>query len=261
MITTKGKVKVGTAPFREAITAVYPHHHRTKTGDASAEHRVRIVLAAGWVYVMASNGSSTALAKVAVLEDSRSKLGERLTKLDPDDAPITIDLQPRQALEIPRMFASKAKAADISQELHITFDQGDRNDNDNQPWIRFTDAGGMLSDGESWELPWDEPHESFPDIIAATAKVLEQVGESSQSKPMAADGKILALYRKAADTFKAPVFVDGSGSPESRAFLVTVGPSFLGTLSSRHDDDPMGKRSAARLAWLEQISSRKLKSA
>lgn len=257
-VTQSGKIKVPTAAFREALIAVYPHRNLVKTGDASAQHRIRLTLAAKWLYVAASNSTTTGLARVPILEDSRTILN----RLDSDDGPIDVDLQPRQALELTRMFASRAKAADINQELHVTFDLGVADSEDNEPWCRFTDVGGLLTDGESWEMPLPEPHESFPDVIGITAQALTAVGETTQAKQMAADGKTLALFRKASETFKAPVFVEGSGSTDSRTFLVSVGPAFLGTLSSRHnDDDSLGKRGRVRLEWIEQLGARKLKSA
>jgi hypothetical protein len=260
-VSTAVSVTVNTAEFRRALTAVYPHRSKVKTGDASAEYRVRLIFAAGWLFVAASNGASTALARVKTYEDSRDPL--EVGKLDKDDAPIRVDLQPRHALEVNRMFASKAKAADIDHELRIfvsTTGSGDEGTDD--PYVRFTDVGGMLSDGESYELPYVEPHESFPDVVGITGEVLANAGASTQGKDLTINGEIAALFQKAGKAYDAPVAFRASGTPESRSFLVEVGADFRGTVSSRHsDDDSLGKRNKAHQSWLEQIAPRKLKSA
>lgn len=249
----RAEVKVSTEDLRQALQAVYPHRNKVKTGDAQAQHRVRLVFAAGWLFIMACNSSTSGLAKVKLLQDTRDPLNAGV--LSPDDGPMIVDLQPRRVPLILQQFQpNKAESAmDQLVEFDINLDPAD-------PFVDMTDVGGLYSEGESVRYPIEQPHESFPDVIGLVGKALERVGESTTGKDLVSDAELLSLFKAAGDAYDAPVQIQATGSAESRGFVVAVGSSFVGTIESRHhDDDGMKRRDRARMDWLALIPSTKLK--
>lgn len=249
-VTTVATVKVGTADLRHALKAAHAHHNKHKKDDNVAEHRVRLTFANGTLFVGASNGTSTGLAKVTYVEDTRGTLWE------PDDGPMIVDLQPRHVPLVLQQFKSKAAASDVDQLIAIDVNLDDE-------VIDFTDIGGLWSDGESVRFGLQEPHELFPDIIDITGQALAAVaGESERAKALVQDGRILALFKDAAIQYGAPLQIRATGSAEQRGFVVQCGPSFIGTVSSRHnDDDGLKNRDKWTQEWIRVLRPRSLASA
>jgi hypothetical protein len=242
----RADVKVATADLRKAFKAVKPHGSKVKTGDDQAEYRVRLVFSTGWLFVCASNGASTGLAKVQIVDDSRGR------DFAVDDGPMVVDLQPRRVPLIMQQFKAKPGDPSVDQLIEFTIDLDD-------DYLDLTDIGGLWSEGESVRYPIDAPNTAFPDVIGITSKALANIGATSTGKALVTDSRILALFKDAGEAYDAPLQIEATGSAESRGFVVSCGSHFLGTLESRHnDDDSLKKRNSARMAWLELIPARKL---
>lgn len=255
-VTTRAQVKVGTVDMRAAIKAVKAHGSKTKSGsDDLAEFRIRLILAERWIYVCASNGTSTGLAKARLRSDTRGASGKidgEPGPLDKDDGPLVVDLQPRHGPLMLQMFKAKQANSEVDQLLEIDVDteEGD---------IRFTDIGGLWTSGEALVLPFDDPAEGFPDVLAVTSRAIAGIGTSPIGKQLVTDPQVLTLFKDAGKAYGADLVIESTGTPESGGFVVSCGPDFLGLLESRHGtDDSLSKRDTYRRAWLKLLPAQKL---
>lgn len=245
-VTLKADIQVATPDLRNAMRAVLPLSNPLVTADHEAEHRVRLSFLERWLFVIASNGSGTALAKVAVQNDSRK------IAFTAEDGPITIDLTPRRCRLMLQQFKAKPSDPDVGQLMEFGIDIEDET-------LTVSDIGGLWSEGESNRYPIEDPSDSFPDVIRITAQALAGIGATQVGKPLVTDGRVLRLFETASRVYDQPLLIEATGSSESRGFTVSCGADFLGTLSSSHqDDDSLKKRSRNRLAWLELIPAQKL---
>ena len=247
-VTVQADITVDTGDLRSALESVLPHSEPNKTGDLDAQHRVRFVADKNHIYVTASNGATAACAIVSIEEDSREE------KFAADDGPLRWDLTPRQGRLILHQFKAKATDPEGVEQIicwHV-----------NQNSIELEDAGGLFA-GETVSFPYTEPSSSFPDVVAVAGRALASAGASPIGKQLVTDGATLKLFNSASTAYKQPLVVSGSGTEDSRAFVVECGESFLGVISSRHhDDDSLARRQAWRLGWLERLNHvRKLASA
>jgi hypothetical protein len=247
-VTLNADIQVSTAALRAALKSVYPHRSKVKTGDDQGERRLRLTFAAGVLFVTASNaGNTTALAKVDILTDTRGALGV----LDPDDAPLLVDLEPHRSELILQTFKLGANASDVQQiiQIHVSADPKER-------YMRLTDVGGLW-EGESVSYPLAAPAD-MPDVIAITGKALANMGADSIGKPLVADPKMLDLFSDAGAAYDTMLEIRSTGTAKSSGFIVKAGPDFVGTIESHHGLDGMKKRDAWHLAWLQLIPTQKL---
>lgn len=239
-VTVQADITVDTGDLRNALDAVLPHAEPNKTGDLDAQHRVRFIADKHHIYVTASNGATAACAIVSIEEDSRTE------KFAPEDGPLKWDLTPRQGRLILQQF--KAKKTDPEGiEQTVCFHVGVGHS------IELEDTGGLFA-GETVSFPYVEPSAGV-DVVAVVGRAIASAGSSPMGKQLVSDGQTLSLFKAASDAYKQPVVMSGSGTEESRAFVVECGDSFLGVISSRHnDDDSLARRQAWRLQWLERLN-------
>jgi hypothetical protein len=243
--TTKATIKVGTTELRSALKAVHAHHRKGKRDDAVAQHRVRLTLANGTLFVAACNEQSTALARITLVEDTRGNLWE------PEDGPLLVDLQPRHIPLIAAWVSSKAVASDIDQLIAITADvkKGE---------VEFEDIGGLWSEGERVIYGFDPPNEAFPDVIGISGRALAEVsGASERAKPFVQNGDVIKLFSVASKQYGADLRIraTGTASDAQSGFVVQCGPSFIGTVASRHgDDDGLKTRDKIDMSWLQLLN-------
>lgn len=238
--TVSARLTVATPDLRDAFAAVLPHVHQTSTDDHELQHRMRLSFARDHLYVLASNGYSAALAIVSIENDSR------VERFAADDGTFVVDITPRQAKLVLQQFKAKPTDPDgVEQLLDIDVDT---------KRIRITDAAGLFA-GESAEYPYAEPSTQFPDLVGVISRALHgAAGEAQPGKALVTDGKTLALFKAAAVTYGQPLQIEPTGTSESRGFVVSCGESFLGLVSSRHqDDDSLKRRDAWRRGWLERL--------
>lgn len=244
--TVQAEITVPTDEIRDALRAVLPHANKLITDDHEAEHRVRFVFGTDHVFAVASNGQTTALAKVATVEDSRKE------RFAVDDGPLVVDLTPRRVRLMLQQFKSKPSDPEVGQLMEFAVDAEKES-------ISVADIGGLWSAGEVQRYPLEEPAEAFPDVMAIVSRALAGVGTSPIGKALVSDGKVLALFQSASRVYGQPLQVEGTGTPQSRGFVVSCGPDFLGTVRSGHaDDDSLKKRERDRRSWLELLPAQKL---
>jgi hypothetical protein len=240
-VTTTAEVQVDTKDLRNALRAITPHAEPNKTGDLDEEHRVRLVLDEYQVNVYASNGSTAAYAVVPILKDSRK------IAFAADDGPIIVDLTPRHCRLILAQFKAKAvdpEGVDQVAALRVLA-EGEG--------LEVADVSGLFA-GESIRFPGVGVSDRFPDVRGILTRALAAASGEPSPKPLTADGDTLALFRSASKVYGQPLTIEPTGTPESRGFVVLCGPWFLGTISSRHqDDDSLRKRDAARVGWLQRL--------
>lgn len=240
-VTLAAEVQVDTRDLRNALRAVVPHAEPNRTGDLDDEHRVRLVLDSQHVNVLASNGSTAAMAIVSIEEDTRTQ------KFAADDGPLIVDLTPRQVQLILHQFKAKATDPDGIDQIAALRVLADGEG------LEVADVSGLFA-GESIRFPGVGVSDGFPDVVATITKALAGVGQSPVLKPLTTAGSTLALFKPASVVYDQPLTVEPTGTPESRGFLVSCGESFLGVISSRHqDDDSLRKRDGWRQGWIRRL--------
>lgn len=248
--TTAATLKVGMRDLRNALTAVLPHAEPSKNGDEiSKQHRIRCTAADGELWVMSTCTSTTAFAAVEIVEDSRD---ERFAN---DDGVFSFDIIPPVLRNVLQAFKAQRKgSADPDTgwaELAVTTDD-----------VTLTDVSALFP-GLSLRIPTLDLSSEFPDVHGAVKAALAASSGSPVAKPLVAAGKALALFRPASSAYGQPLTFEGIGTGDSRGFVVLCGPSFVGLVSSRHnDDDSLKRRDTDRMAHLRRFGlDRKVKAA
>jgi hypothetical protein len=239
-----------------AVKAVEPHASRSTKGD-DALARVRFIAHRDELHVVATNGSTAAQAAVPIDPDSDSRGDDVRPE---DDGVFTLDCEAAEVRNIPRRFLRGRTGKESPRRtvlLHFT---------DHTLQIAdVTDAAGVgtleLDGGDVPDVPARqlglvmlEPHADYPDVPGDLARALAGVGETVEAKPLVTDQATLGLFASAGVAYRQPLEFVASGSAQSRGFVVLGSQWFIGSVSSRHnDDDSLGKRSRARLVHLHRL--------
>jgi hypothetical protein len=240
-VTLTAQVTVATGDLRDALRAVVPHARQLVTDDFDALSRVRLVLDAEHVNVLASNGATAAMAVASIEEDSRRE------RFAVDDGPLIIDITPRQARLVLQQFKAKATDPDGVQQLLALRVLADGEG------LELTDVSGLFA-GECIRFPGVGVSDNFPDVQQVITRAVANANQPTPPKPLTSDGTTLALFKPASVVYGQPLVVEPTGTPESRGFLVSCGESFLGVVSSRHqDDDSLKRRDAWRRSWIRRL--------
>jgi len=208
-------IRVDTGDLRNALQAVLPHAKRNTTGDDAVEHRIRFVVdlpADGntWLRVGATNGVTTAVALVEVVEDDAGK------GLNRHDGPYIVDLTPRDARHMLWAFKARRNPAegmdDETLELRLRVDD-----------VKVTDVSGLFT-GSSILMPQQPFATDFPDVHELSARALARAaGESGVPRPFVGDGNLLALFRAASRAYEEPLQIEPLGPERREGHLVTCG--------------------------------------
>lgn len=229
-ITTECTVKVQLLHLRAALGAVLPHAKRTKTGEDVALHRVRLTLANGHMFVTATNGTTTALARIRYDDDSRGNLWE------PEDGPIIFDLLPAEVRLARTWLQPKAVGDDDDMIVSLTTTRDGESE-----W----EAIGTQNEGSRHTFAGMEISDAFPDLVELNGRaVAEAPGETSRSRDLVQDAGVLALFKAAGAAYNSPICVRPTGGDQG-GFVVTCGPAFAGTVSSDTGGDEGKRRRAA----------------
>jgi hypothetical protein len=188
------------------------------------------VAAATELHLMATNGRTSALAAVGIIEGSDS----RGIRFSPDDGPYIVDIHPK-SLRIIRDGLTPEK---IDGEMHgvarLEFSGGEEDGR-----ITAVDSTGLWPGSEVTRklLPLSE---QFPDVAGMLSKALGAA--EGTYKPLVADGPDLAMFNAASKAYDAPLHAEPVGSADQRGWIVLCGPAFAGSISSGHNDDDSLKR-------------------
>lgn len=236
-VTTSCTLVVGIADLRAAITSVVVHASPVRLGDDDlATSRVRILAEKDELILVATNGTTSALAATRILEDSRPE------RFAADDGTFAVDIHP-------------AKIRDIARQIKPTKDEDDSGaceviltDLD----ITTRDASGLWP-GTSLTVPLlGFSGDNFPDVRAMVGRALAEA--SGTFKPLCVPHHTVSLFDVAGKAYDADVVVEPTGTAEQRGFVVLVGDRFIGTVSSRHGDgDSLGRRDRERTTHLTRL--------
>jgi hypothetical protein len=240
-VTLACTLKLGLRGLRQALASVVPHAEPTKTGDDPGPlSRVRLVAAKGELHVLACSADTAAMAAVDIDEDSRDEHFAR------PDGPLVVDLAPgsvRKILQVFKVGRVTADGEDAWCQLDIDARPGG--------FIEVTDVDALLP-GASFRVPTEGLRDDFPDVVSAISRAAANA--QGDAKPLVAQGKPLAVFLHARTAYGEPLQFRPTGSAESRGFLVVCGARFVGTISSRHnDDDSLKRRDAEWRQHLERL--------
>jgi hypothetical protein len=229
-VTMECTVKIGTDELRAALGSVLVHAKRTKKDEDVILHRVRLILGNGKAVVVATQGQTTGLSRLAYVDDSRGEIWE------PEDGPIIVDLWPENVRLLRQWTAAKAVGDDADKVTAITI-------NRNIGEVEF-ELIGSTNAGERHAFILNAPHDLFPNVPHLTSQALMQAaGESLPSRSLVQDGKLIGLFNAASVQYKAPLRWRATGTRDTAGgWVVECGPSFTGTISS----DPGGDEGVRR---------------
>lgn len=242
--TAECTIEVPLAPLRQALSSVVVHAEPTKTGDDVSEmSRVRLTAAQSELLVLACNEAGTAaMGAVPIETDSRAE------RFAADDGEFSIDITPGAARLILRDFRAGKPGIEADEDMvRLTL---------TDTRIVVADASGLLKDSFGLEVSQQTLQYSsdYPDVQRVLREALARAGEAQAAKPLVTGGRLWALFRHAAVAYGRPLRMEGSGGSETRGFVVMCGSSFIGAVSSRHnDDDSLAKAQAERRAHLERL--------
>lgn len=220
-VDTTVTLEVPLRALRQAIASVLPHAEPTKTGDDPGDlSRLRLVARKGELLVVATNSTTSALASVPIVEDSRLthfRKGDGVFELD-------VPLGPwRPFLQGMKVGKPTASADEGLAELVLDIAA-----------VTITDRSALLP-GYAQTVPTLPRAEAFPAVVDILHKAMAEA--AGDSKPLVTAHGALALFLPAAKAYKVPLSLEPTGSARSRGFLVLCGSKFIGTISSRHEDD------------------------
>jgi hypothetical protein len=235
-VTQKATVKVSTDLLRAALASVLPHAKRTKKDEDIILHRVRLTFANGKVFIMATQGKTTALVRLAYIDDTRGDLWE------PEDGPMILDLPPIDVRFLKQWMATAAVGDDEDKITTITLDR-------HQGEAEF-ELIGTTNEGQRHVFVWGDHHDLFPDVVTITNQALMQAaGEALPARPLVQDSKLINLFNQAGSQYGAPLRWRATGTRDTAGgFVVECGPSFTGTIST----DPGGDEGVRRHARWSQ---------
>lgn len=246
-VTTSLEVEVSISAWHAAVKAVLPHAERPKLGADPADQplaRVRIVAAATELHLLATNGTTSALAAVPIIDGSDS----RGIRFEVDDGPFIADVHPK-ALRALRDGVTPEK---IDGEMHgvarLEFGEPGA---DNAGTLTAVDSTGLWSGSETMRLLLPLA-EKFPDVAGMLSKALGAA--EGTYKPLVAPGVDLAAFTAASKAYEAPLQIEPVGSAGQRGWIVLCGAMFAGSVEGgHHDDDSLKRRDAWRRRHLERL--------
>lgn len=211
-------VTVSTPSFRAAVQAVTPHAGQDP--DWTRLYRVRAYVLSGELVLVATDGSSAALATVEV-EDQGDALG-------------VFDLLPADAREIARIFKpSKDEAAWARLQFEVT-----------EKALTVADVSGMFG-GKSLTLPATPIDDQFPNSLAVLQRVRAGAVSFSSSDATGMSPHYLAKFVQAGLAYGELLVVRQTG--KLGALIVSCGPWFVGMVSTARFDE--GAADVALREW------------
>lgn len=143
------RITLDMMQFRTAVAVALPHSAGPKAG---VRGDLRVQVTEDWAWVMASSGSTSVMARAAVLE------AEGLTGSPADDA---FHLSPAAAKKFLAVFAATSSKDDFDQALLLV--ECESRESGHQ--MTFQDVGGLI-DGNELVLQGGAPDPEFPNVAA-----------------------------------------------------------------------------------------------
>jgi len=166
-VTTDLEVEVSIGALHAAVRAVLPHADKPKLGEnpATGLARVRIVATATELHLIATNGRTSALAAIPIVEGTDS----RQIRFSADDGVYVADIHPKNL----RLLRDGVTPARIDGELHgearLTFAGVGTDGTPGR--LTAADSGGLW-DGAETTRPLLPPADAYPDVAGLLSKAL-----------------------------------------------------------------------------------------
>jgi hypothetical protein len=243
VITTDARITVPIAGLHAAVRAVIPHADRPKLGDPElALARVRVIADKNEVLLAATNGRTSALAAVDILEDSRREV------FAVDDGPFVVDVHPKILRDLKTGVTAQKVDGDLMGDAEIVLSVP--HPGDEPGTIALRDVSGLWIGSETIR-PLLPLAADYPDVV----KILRDALANAEGtyKPLVVDGPDLAVFRDAAAAYGEPLEVEPVGEPEQRGWLVFCGDDFAGSIVGRHTEDSMSRRNRARAIHMDRL--------
>jgi len=243
-VTTEASVVVGIHALQQAVAAVLPHAEKPKLGDdpTIGLDRVRVTAGKDELLLAATNGRTTALAAVRILEDSRAE------RFAADDGVFSLDLHPKILRDLRDGVTAQRNEGDLQGDAEVTFT--DPGPGGQQGTVGVRDVSGLWP-GALTVRPALPLSADYPDVVAALRGALGAA--EGAYKPLVADGPDLAAFAAAARAYDEALQVEPVGQPGQRGWLVLCGPSFAGTVQGMHGEDSLARRDRTRTAHLTRL--------
>jgi len=248
-VTTELEIEVPIAAFHNAVRAVLPHADRPKLGSDPTDQplaRVRLVAAATELHLMATNGRTSALAAVPIVDGSDSR-GIRFAV---EDGPYVADIHPKMLRQLRDGVTAAKVEGELTGDARLFF-TAPTPDGDGAGRITASDVGGLWVGSETTRtlLPLVD---RFPDIAGLLSQALGAA--EGTYKPMVVDGLDLGAFQAASRAYDAPLHAEPVGSADQRGWIVLCGTDFAGSISGgHHDDDSLKRRSRWRMKHMARL--------
>jgi len=248
-VTTSLEIEVPISALHAAVKAVLPHAERPKLGADPMDQplaRVRVIAAATELHLLATNGRTSAMAAVSIIEGSDS----RGIRFSAEDGPYAVDIHPKSLRLIVAGLTAQKVEGEMKGVAALVFEEADPDGMD----------GGMVTAIDSTGL-WPGSRvsrtllplaEQFPDVAGLLSKALGAA--EGTYKPLVTAGVDLAAFTAASKAYDAPLQVEPVGTAGQRGWIVLCGPAFAGSIEGGHgDDDSLKRRDSWRRTHMERL--------
>ena len=249
-VTTSLELEVPIAALHAAVKAVLPHAERPKLGADPMDQplaRVRVIAAASELHLLATNGRTSAMAAVSIIDGSDS----RGIRFSAEDGPYAVDIHPKSLRLIVAGLTAQKVEGEMKGVAALVFDPEDPAEPDDGGLITAIDSTGLWPGSRVTRtlLPLAE---QFPDVAGLLSKALGAA--EGTYKPLVTAGVDLAAFTSASKAYEAPLQVEPVGTAGQRGWIVLCGASFAGSIEGGHgDDDSMKRRDSWRRKHLERL--------
>ncbi len=212
-------VTVGTNDLRHALVSVA--RHASAIPEITSIHRIRLEITRAWVYVIATDRFSAALARVSVVAPDSPNIGR-------------IDLTPENVKEIIAVF-KPGKEKDDEPEWLTQIETDDTH-------VVLTDVSGMI-DGKSIAFVRTPVDDGFPSIDISISRAL--AGEPVWLENVHVDGSRIALFESASRQYNRPLTIESRSG--TSGLVISCGSNFLGLCMPNRTDEEID--AATKTAW------------
>jgi hypothetical protein len=243
-VTTGCEIEVSIAGLHAAVKAVLPHCEKPKLSDDLAVlARIRLIAAKDELMVAATNGRTSALAAVEIIEDDRRE------RFAIDDGPLILDIHPKMLRAISAGLTAQKDEGELVGEARLTITGPTAEGMPGK--LTALDVGGLWIGSETTR-PLLPLADGFPDVVGFLSKALGAA--DGTYKPLVADGMDVVAFQAAASAYGRELQVEPVGTAGQRGWIVMCGPDFAGSIEGRHgDDDSLKRRDTYRRRHMERL--------
>lgn len=232
------RVTMDMLQFRQAVAAALPHSAGPKSGVAGD---LRVQVSERWAWVMASAGSTSVMARAAVVE------AEGLTGSPADDA---FHLSPAAAKKFLAVFPGASSEDDFDQALLMVTCESREVGHQ----MTFQDVGGLI-DGNELILQGGAPDPEFPNVASIVMPAPFQGEDLPLHTLVGAAG--LGRFVRSAKEYGGELTITANRRT-GQSYLIACGPHCRGLLTISRTDPEEGDGpdfGNLELDWREQTEA------